>query len=426
MHAERGFSLVEILVGVVIGLLGCVIIFQVFSVNEGYKRSTTSGADAQVAGALGLYALEREIRMGGYGITDRVAQGCNMLAYTSTRAPASYNLTLAPVQIHAGATDDDPDVISVNYGAPAEFAPGYGLTAASMPPGSNFRMENRGGVRFFDFLLAYQPSAANCSLVNAVNLPLGQSPMGGTAGVLCGGTSATDAVEICSSIAKLDSDGVSRRYNPAGGLGGAPTYTVQTAIQNTRFYNLGAEPVFNVYRIVDDTLSVCNMRLADCGSLAAANWVPVMENVVHMKALYGIDTDGNGSVDAYSAQICRETTGDPLGDAWTVSSDTNANGLHDTWSAGVPSGADWSRVMAIRLAIVVRGTQFEKEDVTTAPLRLWAERTSVAGVNRCASGAVPAEPATIPAMEYTVPEAKYRYRVFETVIPLRNAIWLPS
>src|SRR3970282_1175971 len=98
------------------------------------------------------------------------------LGYTSTRAPTGYNLTLAPVQIHSGATANDADILSVNYGTPIEFGPGYGLTAASMAPGASFRLEERGGIRFYDSLLPYQPSQANCSLVNAVNLPLAPSP----------------------------------------------------------------------------------------------------------------------------------------------------------------------------------------------------------------------------------------------------------
>lgn len=420
-QSQHGFSLVEILVGVAIGLIGCVIIFQVFAVNEGYKRSTTSGADAQVAGAIALYALEREIKMAGFGINDRVALGCNMLGYTSTRSTTNYNLTLAPVQIHSGATANDADVLSVNYGTPVEFGPGYGLRSANMAPGAPFRIENRGGIRFYDFLLAYQPSQANCSLLNAVNLPLAASPMGGTAAVTCGGNNSTDAVEICSTIPKADADGVSRFYNPGGGLGGAPTYTVQPGTANTRFYNLGAEPVLNVFRVINNTLSVCNMRLSDCADTdTAANWSPVVENVVHMKAEYGIDTNDDGTVDAYSPQVCRNSN------TWSASSDTSspADGLHDTWSAGVPAGNDWSRILSIRLAIVIRGTQFEKEDVTTAPLELWAAR---AGSPRCDGSAVPAgEAPTTAGATYNVPDAKYRYRVFETIIPLRNSIWLPT
>lgn len=439
IDTQRGFSLVEILVGMAIGLIGCVIIFQVFAVNEGYKRSTTSGADAQVAGALALYALEREIKMAGFGVSDRMALGCNMLGYTSTRAPTGYSLTMAPVQIHAGATADDPDIISVNYGNAIEFGPGYGLAGASMAPGSPFRIENRGGIRFYDFLLAVQPAQPNCSLVNAVNLPLAQKPTGGIAGVACGGNNTSDSVEICSSIAKTDSDGVSRFYNPGGGLSGAPTYTVQPGTNNTRYYSLGAEPVFAVFRIVNNALSVCNMRFADCGDLAAANWTPIAENVVHMKAEYGMDTDDDGVVDAYSAQLCHDNDAytpaqpapsvagwnDNLGDAWLASSDSDGNGLHDTWAAVAPSAHDWSRVAAIRLAIVVRGTQFDKEDVTTNPVSLWKATGKIADRCNGTDFDVNESPVTEGA-QYNAPDLKYRYRVFETIIPLRNSIWMPS
>ena len=264
----RGFSLVEVLVGVTIGLIGCIIIFQVFAVHEGYKRSTTSGADAQVAGALGLYAVERDLKLAGYGLHDRVAFGCNMVAYTSTRSTPSYSLRFVPVQIHAGATAADSDIVGVNYGTPLDFGPGYGLTAANMAPGNNFRMENRAGLRFFDFLLVYQPSQTTCALVNAVNLPLESPPGGGSAAApACGGSNTTDAVEICAT-AKTDADGVARIYNPAGGVAGAPTYTVSATTTNSRFYNLGAEPTFNIYRVLNNNLSVCNMRTANCASTA--------------------------------------------------------------------------------------------------------------------------------------------------------------
>src|SRR4051812_23894850 len=64
-----GFTLIEILVGVIIGLLGTLIIFQVFAVSEGQKRTTTAGGDAQQNGAFSLYALEHDIRNAGGGIS---------------------------------------------------------------------------------------------------------------------------------------------------------------------------------------------------------------------------------------------------------------------------------------------------------------------------------------------------------------------
>ena len=426
----QGFSLIEILIGLVIGLIGCVIIFQVFAVNEGYKRSSTSGSDAQVAGTLALYALEREMKMGGFGINDRVTIGCNMLGYTSTRSPTNYNLALVPVQIHPGATASASDAISINYGTAVEFAPGYGLTTANMAPGNNFRMENRGGVRFFDFLIVSQPNQANCSLVNAVNLPLGTPSGGGAAAApLCGGNNSTDAVEICS-VSKTDADGVARNYNPAGGLGGAPTYTVSTGTTNTRFFDLGAEPAFNVFRIINNTLSLCNMRTANCAdATVAANWLPIMENVVFMKAEYGMDTNDDGIVDTFSSRVCRDTDSayttalnDNFGDSWASASDGNADGLVDTWAPGAPSSYDWSRIMAIRVAIVVRGMQYEREDVSPATIQLWPDATGNSG---CVNSALlTAAPSSGPV--YTVPDRKYRYRVFETIVPLRNSIWMPD
>lgn len=412
------------MVGVTIGLIGCVIIFQVLSVNEGYKRSTTGGADAQVAGALGLYTLEREIRMAGYGINDRTTIGCNMLGYASTRAPTNYNLTLVPVQIHSGATAADSDIISVNTGNPLDFAPGYGLTAANMPPGANFRMENRGGVRAFDFLLASQPSQTTCVLLNAVNLPLDAGAV-----PACGGSNTTDAVEVCPGVNKTDADGVQRAYNPGGGLAGAPTFTLASGGADARFFNLGSEPTFNVYRVLNNTLSVCNMRTANCASTASANWSPVIENVVYLKAQYGMDTNDDGIVDTFDSRICRDTdtpytsaAGDNFGDAWTASSDTNGDGLHDTWTPAAPSSYDWSRVLAIRVAVVVRSVQFEKTQVTGATLQLWPDATSNSGCNNASvlTGAPSAGPV------YTVPDRQYRYRVFETIIPLRNSIWMPG
>lgn len=65
---QTGFSLVDVMVGMVLSLLGTIIIFQVFEVSERIKRTTTSGGDAQQNGAAALFTLERGVRQAGYGI----------------------------------------------------------------------------------------------------------------------------------------------------------------------------------------------------------------------------------------------------------------------------------------------------------------------------------------------------------------------
>jgi type IV pilus assembly protein PilW len=66
--AHAGFSLVDVMVGMVIALLGMIIIFQVFSVSEGIKRTTISGGEASQSGAMALLALSQLLKSAGYGI----------------------------------------------------------------------------------------------------------------------------------------------------------------------------------------------------------------------------------------------------------------------------------------------------------------------------------------------------------------------
>ena len=76
MFRAAGFSLVELMDGVIIALIGSIVIFQVFSVSENYKRTSVSGSDAQQSGLMGLYTIERDARMAGFGLNDVTLLGC--------------------------------------------------------------------------------------------------------------------------------------------------------------------------------------------------------------------------------------------------------------------------------------------------------------------------------------------------------------
>jgi len=110
--ANSGFSLVDVMVGMVIALLGTIIIFQVFSVSEGIKRTTTSGGDALQNGAAALSALENSLKMAGYGFFT-YASGTTpaTVIATAPAPPASY----APVLITTGADATGGDSITLTY-----------------------------------------------------------------------------------------------------------------------------------------------------------------------------------------------------------------------------------------------------------------------------------------------------------------------
>ena len=67
-RAQQGISIVELMVGAVVGLLAILVIFNAFASFEGQKRSTTTANDVQATGMLALQAIEREVRMAGYGM----------------------------------------------------------------------------------------------------------------------------------------------------------------------------------------------------------------------------------------------------------------------------------------------------------------------------------------------------------------------
>ena len=66
--SQAGFSLVELMVGLVIGLLATLAIMQVFGAFEEQKRSTSGTADAQTNGSVALYNLQRDVRLAGFGL----------------------------------------------------------------------------------------------------------------------------------------------------------------------------------------------------------------------------------------------------------------------------------------------------------------------------------------------------------------------
>src|SRR6185436_12847133 len=108
---QRGVSLIELMVGVVIGLLAVLVIYQTFAVAEGVKRQTISAGDAQKTGMIATYLLGAEISSAGSGIMlnqDDLATCLDTGDVTTTMRPFS-------VMITPGASASTPDTIVVNY-----------------------------------------------------------------------------------------------------------------------------------------------------------------------------------------------------------------------------------------------------------------------------------------------------------------------
>ena len=172
--SNAGFSLIEIMVGMVMGLISMVIVMQVFATFEGQKRTTTSGSDAQTNGGVGLYTIERDIRMAGYGFADAI--GCTVKTaqptlINSTLAVSSF--VLAPVTIIQGV-GGLPDTISVMASNKQNWSvPVRNVTDHSLNPGL-FHVSTIIGMAQNDLLIAYETDNAGtlvktCTLVQVSN-----------------------------------------------------------------------------------------------------------------------------------------------------------------------------------------------------------------------------------------------------------------
>jgi len=352
---ERGVTLVELMVGMLIGLLAVIVITQVMLISEGQKRTTTSGSDAQVNGALALYAIQRDLEMAGYGITSSPdVIGCPISVRFGGVAPAGFVPNLVPVLITresdrpAGSVGDAVRVLAsskTTFSVPTRvIPPKFKVGDLAVPVTASL------GIKKDDLAVAAIDGTQACWVFQVSANPTGES--------------------------------IPRANHDAGwNLTGTPNIEYP---DGSVLVNLGT--------LVDTTYQIVGNSLQQVGfDLAAPNVRPTREvqpDIVNMRALYGKDTTGDGVVDVY-------------------------NDVTPTTNAG------WRQVMAIRIAVVARSDQFEKEDVTPANL-VWDVGTSPPTTGAAACGA--SECLTL-KVDHLADWKRYRYKQFETVIPLRNMLW---
>ena len=148
----RGMSLPEILAAVLIGMIGMIVIMQVYATSEERKRTTTGTSDAQVNGNLAMFTLENSIRSAGFGMVSNNNNmlGCNTLAYNTNRG--DFTILMAPLVITAGAAGA-PDSITVIAGSSPTVVEGSKFVAGANS-GADFPLKNAAGFLAGDLVVA--------------------------------------------------------------------------------------------------------------------------------------------------------------------------------------------------------------------------------------------------------------------------------
>lgn len=362
---QSGFTLIEILVGCAISVVGLLVIFQTLAVWNKHSQTSMAGGDADTAGTLGMYNLERDLRLAGVGIStaEPILMGCPV----SVTGGGVSSFPMTPVTINVGAASA-PDSIDVFYGNSSFFTAGQEVISST---GTAEFLKRRNGFKQGDLAIVAGIAAGvpTCSLVEV-----------------------TDTANADGFTVKHESGAIYASYYAASGAASAVAKfnpaTAYPAVTSAMMFSLGPNPRLNRWEIGNGRL------LQRTDGINGTPAMDVAEGVINLKAEYGVDANNDGKIDDATE-----------------------------WTATAPT--DWTRLLAVRLAILVRSSQFERSPdagasdataVITAAAPTWAGgtflMTNVDGTaDSTTAGPDPNN------WRY------YRYRVYEKIVPLRNMIW---
>lgn len=372
---QAGFTLVEIMVGLAIGMLVTLVIVQVMSVFEGQRRTTTGTADAQTNGSIALYNIGRELQFAGYPLMP-----------AGMPAVADSPLECTMLNAAADTTNITPVIIT------------DGVAVAGVSSASDTITLRRG-----DSLAGGIPTEISGVVGTVLTLGTLLSP-GSNLGCAVGNVSLVVNGATCfmSTVTALS----------AAVVPPAPPVPSSVTLQNSANAVAGADlSCLGAWHTITYQVNSGNLERQDIAVPSVDPLIPIppfapsVAGVVNIQAQYGVSASSN------SNQIIQWV--DPTG----------------IWAAAALSltPATRNRIKAIRVAVVARNAKIEPVAVTAA----CSSTSAAAPSGLCAwpgvavGGAITvASPA--PALDLSNGDAdwaRYRYRVYETVIPLRNMIW---
>jgi type IV pilus assembly protein PilW len=374
---EAGFTIVELMVGVLVGLIATVVMFQVFAVSEAQKRTTTGAGDAQQNGVGSVFLMERDARMAGYSMSYFPLLGCLVNGWYEP-ANQPFTFRMAPFVIADGGPT--PDTVTFAIGDARGFTAPEKLKQDTPDAAAPFYVNNRYGFALGDLMIVTD-TGKDCTLYQVSSLP---SP---------------GAVDTIGRLPGnfVDVNGLARqtKFNRVGGVPPGTLYRSWNGSTQIggRLLNIGQNPTVVTYALQG------NQLVAIDGLVPGGAPTLISDGIVQFQVQYAFDADGDNSVSSTALNTAVLNPG--LGDQWS-----------DALPAA-PTTAMWQGIVGIRLAIVSRSMTPEKAkpdgtcDTTTA-FPTWLAK------------GVPLDLSADPLWMC------YRYRVFELTVPARNRMWFPN
>ncbi|MEO6934011.1 MAG: PilW family protein [Collimonas sp.] len=373
---QHGFSLLELMVALVIGLVVSLAIFSVISVSEARKRNTTGANDMNQNGAFAMYQLDQAIRNAGTGFSQQ---------YTLTFGCAINARRGSTVVIPPATLPSPFDSLKANIGGVFRMAP---VIISHDPSGSQLSdtlmvMAGSAGYGEMPIESTSAPtvsSTAQLHLLNTLSFSAGQQLLV---------ADRPDAASLPACL--IETVDASYSGDPGAGvlpLGGAfytagSDKTLASYSPDSVAINLGASPSFKLYGVgAGNTLAGFDLLNGD-----ATKDDLIGDGVVELHAIYGIDTANNGII------------------KWTAP--TGAYAASALLDGSINAGKNIASIKAIRIGLITRSAVEDKKAVPQSQT-----------FSMFADTAIPYTK-TLGAAEQT-----FRYRVLEATIPLRNALVL--
>jgi len=402
LDRQSGFGLVETMVGILIGLVVLLVIYNVLSLAEGYKRTTIGVADTQTTGLFAQFVLNREISNGGNGIAIGLPDfgTCN----NGPSGVGDWRLKPIPVLITDSGNNNVSDGIVVFYSNTFLVAnPVLFLNAVTTP--AQFNVQSPNGFKNGDWVIATD-KIANCWLARLTAAP------------------TPDAFNAAQG-------GVDLAYAPAPG---APIAFPAVG----KVINLGQDngQIDRVQYTVDAAKRQLNSQVLNpAPGVAVQPVLPVAQNVVLVKAQYGIDPTDTNIISAATAPagFWTSAVAAAANPANTTGADYSCNNSsNDALFANCNFGVNATgsppptvlptvsirTIKAVRVAVVVRSEEYDKDPALVNQPSQYLFNCS-ANTNAACQGRIKIDNAAAGG----VIADGYRHRIYETTIPLRNLIW---
>ena len=363
---QRGVSLIEVMVGITVGLIISIAITSSIEAIGKQFRITDSAHNAAEGALIGLGAIDRDIRMAGAaavnGSFESLCPSVNMYENGTIQDGTPLVQLFPALRItDGGATGSD--TLDIMLSPPDAFS-GVSVPVVKEQPTSASVLkvtEPRGLLKVGDLVLIAQPPP------NAGKYPCTRIQVTGITG------NCTDYTNGCN--VNFGSSSIYNPSNPKSAYSKIESYGPGSVLIRAPSFNFS----YTRYSVNCGSLLRHDATLApSCTGAPSYRNSALAPDIVMLKAQYGIANAGSDAVSV-----------------WKTATTTTTDELQ--------------RVKAVRVALVARSKE--------------ADNTLVTGAAPVVFGGT----LTLNLSGAPVPAGKtwqnFRYRVHETVVPMRNAAW---